>query len=155
MQPRAVARLTQSDAAYLAGLIDGEGTIALSRRHARENRQLVVTISSTERVLVDWVLLATRAGKITSKKPAATHHAPGLTYVIANRQALALLQQVMPFLKSYKVHRARLVLDQYVKLTPRNGKYDLRTRNARTEFERQFASTSIRRVAPSNKHADD
>jgi len=155
VQPRAVARLTQSDAAYLAGLIDGEGTIALSRRHARENRQLVVTISSTERVLVDWVLLATRAGKITSKKPAATHHAPGLTYVIANRQALALLQQVMPFLKSYKVHRARLVLDQYVKLTPRNGKYDLRTRNARTEFERQFASTSIRRVAPSNKHADD
>jgi hypothetical protein len=150
-----VARLIKSDAAYLAGLIDGEGTIALSRRHARENRQLVVTISSTERVLVDWVLLATRAGKITSKKPAATHHAPGLTYVIANRQALALLQQVMPFLKSYKVHRARLVLDQYVKLTPRNGKYDLRTRNARTEFERQFASMSIRRVAPSNKHADD
>lgn len=148
MQPRAVARLTSSDAAYLAGLIDGEGTIALSRRHARENRQLVVTISSTERVLVDWVLLTTRAGKITSKKPAATHHAPGLTYVIANRQALALLQQVTPFLKSYKVQRARLVLDQYLKVTPRNGKYDLKTRDARLEFERKFAAISIRRVAP-------
>lgn len=148
MQPRAVARLISSDAVYLAGLIDGEGTIALSRRHARENRQLVVTISSTERVLVDWVLLTTRAGKITSKKPAATHHAPGLTYVIANRQALALLQQVTPFLKSYKVQRARLVLDQYLKVTPRNGKYDLKTRDARLEFERKFAAISIRRVAP-------
>lgn len=100
MQPRVVARLTKSDAAYLAGLIDGEGTIALSWRHAHDNRQLVVTISSTERVLVDKAL------------------------------------------------RARLVLDQYVKLTPRNGKYDPPTRNARLEFESQFEATSIRKVMP-------
>jgi hypothetical protein len=148
LQPMAVARLSVANAAYLAGLIDGEGTIALTRRHVRENRQLVVTISSTERVLVDWVLHAIRAGKITTKKPAASHHAPGLTYVIANRQALAMLEQVTPFLKSYKVLRARLVLDHYLEVTPRNGKYDLKTREARLEFERKFAATSIRRVAP-------
>ena len=139
------------DAAYLAGLIDGEGTIALSRLHARNNRQLVVTISSTERVLVDWALHTIRAGKITTKKPAASHHAPGLTYVIANRQALALLEQVTPFLKSYKVKRARLVLDHYLEVTPRNGKYDLRTRNARLEFERKFAATRVRRAAPKDE----
>jgi hypothetical protein len=35
-----VARmLTIDEAAYLAGLIDGEGTISLSRRHANERRQ--------------------------------------------------------------------------------------------------------------------
>ena len=137
LQARTVAQLSKVDAAYLAGLIDGEGTIALSRRHARDNRQLVVTISSTE-----------RAGKITRKKPAASHHAPGLTYVIGNRQALALLEQVTPFLRSYKVHRARLVLDYYLKVTPRNGKYNLKIREARQEFERRFATISIRQKAP-------
>ena len=106
LQPRRVARLSKVDAACLAGLIEGGGTIALSRRHARENRQLAVTISSTERVLVNWAMHTVKVGKITSKKPAALHHAPGLTFVIANRQALALLDQVTPFLKSYKVQRA-------------------------------------------------
>ena len=148
VQSRTVARLSESDTAYLAGLIDGEGTIALSRLHARDNRQLVVTISSTERVLVDWALRTIKAGKITSKKIAKSHHAPGLTYVITNRQALALLEQITPFLKSYKAHRARLVLDNYLQVTPRNGKYDLKTHKARLEFERAFAATSIRRVAP-------
>jgi hypothetical protein len=32
------------DAAYIAGLIDGEGTITLSRKHRNENRQLAISI---------------------------------------------------------------------------------------------------------------
>ena len=35
-------------AAYIAGLIDGEGTITLTRLHAHENRRLVVSIANTE-----------------------------------------------------------------------------------------------------------
>jgi hypothetical protein len=41
-------RLSRQDAAYIAGLIDGEGTIALTRRHRNENRQLEISVSSTE-----------------------------------------------------------------------------------------------------------
>jgi hypothetical protein len=32
--------LTATDAAYIAGLIDGEGTVTLTRKHKNENRQL-------------------------------------------------------------------------------------------------------------------
>jgi len=39
--------LSTVDAAYLAGFIDGEGTVTLSRKHKNENRQLAVTISNT------------------------------------------------------------------------------------------------------------
>jgi len=35
------------DAAYIAGLIDGEGTITLTRKHRNGNRQLAITISNT------------------------------------------------------------------------------------------------------------
>ena len=142
---RQTARLSETDAAYLAGLIDGEGTIALTRLHRGQNRQLVISVSSTERSLVEWVLHSTRVGKITSKRTSSPHHAPGLTYTIANRQALALLLQVTPHLRSHKAKRARLVLDHYVRLTPRNGKYDDALRAERCDFERRFAAISIRR----------
>jgi len=40
--------LDTADAAYIAGVIDGEGTITLSKRHKNENRQLVMSISNNE-----------------------------------------------------------------------------------------------------------
>lgn len=46
-------KLPPEVAAYIAGLIDGEGTVTLSRRHANENRQLVISIANTERGLLE------------------------------------------------------------------------------------------------------
>jgi hypothetical protein len=43
--------LDQTDAAYIAGIIDGEGTVTLSRHYRSENRQLVISVSNTERPL--------------------------------------------------------------------------------------------------------
>ncbi|MGH8175727.1 MAG: hypothetical protein ACREV5_05650 [Steroidobacter sp.] len=37
-----VRSLVAVDAAYIAGLVDGEGTITLSRRHAKDRRQLIL-----------------------------------------------------------------------------------------------------------------
>jgi hypothetical protein len=37
---REVRLLSVAEAAYLAGLIDGEGTVTLSRKHAGDMRQL-------------------------------------------------------------------------------------------------------------------
>jgi hypothetical protein len=138
-----VARtLTIDEAAYLAGLIDGEGTISLSRRHANERRQLVVSISSTELELLDWAASTTGVGKITRKRTTSDKHAPGLTYSVSNRQALAVLSQVQPYLRSYKKLRAKLVLDQYLALTPRNGKYTDEVAMRRAVFESTFLNTT-------------
>jgi hypothetical protein len=144
MAPVLVRRFSSEDAAYLAGLIDGEGTIALSRRHSNERRQLVVSISSTERCILDWVAAAVGAGKITRKRVVSTLHAPGLTYSISNRQALSVLAQVSPFLRSYKRKRAELVLDRYLRLTPRNGKYSDNVSTERAGFEHAFANITAR-----------
>lgn len=62
-----VKRLSATDAAYIAGLIDGEGSITLTRKHRNENRQPAITISNTERILLEFVLRVTGAGKITRK----------------------------------------------------------------------------------------
>jgi len=131
-----VNELSDIDAAYIAGLIDGEGTVTLTRRHRNENRQLCVTISSTERQMLEFVQQTLNAGKITNKATTSIRHARSYTYTIANRQALQLLHQIQPWLKSYKRLRASLILRDYVRLTPRNGKYSPSVRAERKAFER-------------------
>ena len=127
--------LDQTDAAYIAGIIDGEGTITLSRRHRSENRQLVISISNTERALLEYVLNSVGAGKITGKRTYQPHHTASYTYAISNRQALALLNQVVPYLKTYKAKRSDLILRDYIRLTPRNGHYSPEIKQARADFE--------------------
>ncbi|THK41834.1 hypothetical protein E8Q33_05950 [Methylophaga sp. SB9B] len=131
-------QLTPPIAAYIAGLIDGEGTVTLCRKHKNENRQLVVSISSTEKYLLEYVLEVVGTGKITTKKTVKTHHSPSFTYAIYNRQALSLLEQISPYLQTYKKYRSQLILKDYLRLTPRNGKYSEELKSAKQDFEIQL-----------------
>jgi hypothetical protein len=132
------ARLDPAIAGYLAGLLDGEGTVTLTRLHRNENRRLVVSISNNDLVLLRFVRSAVGAGRITAKRTYSPRHSPAFTYQVSSRQALELLRQTAPFLRSYKAIRARLALVEYVALTPRNGKYGPGQRARRAEFEARF-----------------
>src|SRR5215472_3007328 len=93
---RHLNRLTETEAAYVAGIIDGEGTVTLTRTHRGENRRPVVSISSTELPLLAYVRGVVGAGRINSKARARAYHSPSFTYCISSRQALSLLEQVSP-----------------------------------------------------------
>jgi hypothetical protein len=134
-------KLEPEVAAYIAGLIDGEGTITLSRRHANEHRQLVVSIANTELPLLEYVLEQTGTGKITRKRTVSAKHTPSFCYAVSNRQALTLLEQLHPYLRSYKRRRAELILAKYEQLTPRNGKYTPALNQIRLDFERELLAT--------------
>jgi hypothetical protein len=142
--PRVVNSLDSACAAYIAGLIDGEGTITLSRLHRDERRRLVVCISNNELTILQFVLAAVGAGKVTSKRTYHQRHARSYTYQISSRQALGLLKQIAPYLRSYKARRAQLVLKNYVPLTPRNGKYSADVAAARTSFETDLLAIRAR-----------
>ena len=114
-----INRLTPEQAAYLAGLIDGEGTITLTRMHRHENRRLVMSISNNDLSLLQFVKTTVGAGKITTKKTYSKRHARSFAYQISNRQALDLVRQVASYLKTYRAERAKLALSHYLRLTPR------------------------------------
>jgi hypothetical protein len=133
-------KLSAEQSAYIAGLIDGEGTTTLSRLHANENRRLVISIANTEIQLLEFVLQATGVGKITWKRRSSERHTQSYCYSVASRQALSLLENVTPFLKSYKRDRAQLALDLYLSVTPRNGRYSPEQLAARERFEKRFLS---------------
>lgn len=131
-----VNALKAPDAAYIAGLVDGEGTVTLSRLHRDENRRLVLCISNNDRALLEHVKSRIGAGRITAKRVYSPRHAPSFNYQIDSRQALSVLAQIAVYMKSYKKKaRARLALREYVKLTPRNGRYTTRIASARRRFE--------------------
>lgn len=131
-------RLTTDAAAYIAGLIDGEGTVTLSRLHRNERRRLVVSIANSELPLLCFVRDQVGAGKITRKRKISDRHAPAFCYSISSRQALSLLIQVLPWLRTYKRRRANLAVARYVSLTPRNGRYSERQAASRLAFESEF-----------------
>ena len=131
-------KLSPVCAAYLAGLVDGEGTVTLTKHDRNRQRGLAVTISNTERIILQHVLGVVGVGKITNKRRSRINHTPSYTYQITNRQALDLLNQIGPFMKSHKASRAELALKEYLRLTPRNGRYTREQLLQREVFIRRF-----------------
>ncbi len=56
------------------------------------------------------------------ERTARPEHTYSFTYALYNRQALRLLRQIHPFLRTCKAKRAALILRDYLALTPRNRK---------------------------------
>jgi len=81
---RDVNELSPASAAYIAGIVDGEGTVTLSRLHAHENRRLVVSIANTEFQLLQFVLEEVGAGKLTRKKTSSKRHTPSFCYSVTS-----------------------------------------------------------------------
>jgi len=139
MAYKRVRKLKLADAAYITGLLDGEGTITLTREHADENRRLVISISNTDLSILNLVRSTVGAGG-TSKRTYSKRHTPSYAYKITNRQALTLLNHIAKFLKSYKRDRAQLALRQYTAVTPRNGRYTPEQSSMRREFDKRFSA---------------
>ncbi|HET8552096.1 MAG TPA: LAGLIDADG family homing endonuclease [Gammaproteobacteria bacterium] len=148
MASETVNALSPENAAYIAGLIDGEGTITLTREHRNENRRLVVSISNTEMPILKFAREAIGAGKITNKCTYSDEHTPSYVYKLTNRKALSLLDQIVDYLRSYKRLRAALALEHYLAVTPRNGYYTPELRAARQDFENKFLGIAVELQPP-------
>lgn len=123
---------------YLAGLIDGEGTIALAREtKSSPYRYPAITVSNTSRAIIDW-LVQEYGGIVVIQKKYAEHHKQAWNWRIRHRAAFDLLTKVGPLLKDEaKSHRALTIVAMYDIVTQRNGKYTPEQRNAKLAFEKE------------------
>jgi hypothetical protein len=124
-----IGHLSDTDKAYLAGIIDGEGCITIHRRtpKAKENPTyaLFVEIANTSPALKKWLDERfpdrTYYRHITSAKP---HHKQGYGWVLSgNRQVMIFLREIAPYLV-IKREQAELVAQGYVHL-PEEERYAL------------------------------
>jgi hypothetical protein len=95
-------QLAPNDAAYIAGLFDGEGcvSVVVNRRVVRQfgysmRHQLSVQISNTHQGVVDWVC-ATYGGKVKSYQPGRGRII--YKWFLNDRHAATFLRDLLPYL---------------------------------------------------------
>ena len=128
--------------AYTAGLIDGEGSVLLSRSGKTQTyRYPCVSVTSTTLALCEF-LKANYGGYICTKKTYAKHHKPAWHWTTMSNSALEMLELVRPYmLEPSKVHRIDLLLTKYKALTVANGHYTSEQHSAKLAFEEEFLAS--------------
>lgn len=99
--------LSPLDAAYLAGFIDGEGSIMLYRRAPGVKLRLLVT--NTKRVVLDWIRTVTGVGSVTVVSSRSVRHNPRMDWHCDSQAAESVIEQIRPYLK-LKMAQADLAL---------------------------------------------
>ncbi|WP_346935510.1 hypothetical protein [Clostridium sp.] len=117
--------MTEIEKAYIAGIIDGEGSIMLQRFHTNQYPAPCVSIASTTIELLTWLKDTIGYGVIIKKKNYNPEkHKLSYSFVIKQNNAIKLLEDIYPYLIiESKRKRAEMIITQYKSLTPRNGRY--------------------------------
>lgn len=132
--------MTISEAAYIAGIIDGEGSISLTRNHKGENRRPCITISSNDIELLNYIK-EVAGGVIIMKKnyKPDTHNQSYTLNIKRKNEVFNLLGQTIDYLRiNKKRKRAEWIIKHYDDVTPRNGKYTPEMCRRKEEFESTF-----------------
>lgn len=100
--------LTQVQSAYLAGLIDGEGSIILYRRGSGSAMRL--TITSTFRPVLEWCQSLCGVGNIVDVTSRNAKHKQQRCWLVNSQAAQSVLEQVEPYM-IIKREQAQLAIE--------------------------------------------
>lgn len=134
--------MNEQEKAYLAGIIDGEGSIMLTKFHNNQFPAPCITVASTSLELLYWIKDTTSMGSINSKKNYKPNkHQNSFAYIVKYNAAIKLLAEIEPYLIiPQKKLRAQLILNEYKGITPRNGRYSDEMKQAKEDFHNKFMS---------------
>ena len=95
--------MTNEQLAYIAGIIDGEGCIAVSKvvRNTHKSGyvyQLHLVVTNTDRRLLEYLKETTLLGSISIHAHAAESRSPAWAWSVGSVPARRLLEKVMPYL---------------------------------------------------------
>lgn len=135
--------------AYLAGIVDGEGCIALNKVKRKENYQYdyymgILTVVNTDKRLIDWLLQNFGGNFHTIKR-----EPPHKTSYHWHASALAtygILKEILPYL--YLKREQAEILMQFRKTVMGSGKHvGERTNRLRKKLSKQMCKLNKRGVA--------
>lgn len=117
--------MDERDFVYAAGLFDGEGSISLVKHRVSRWHSPQVSVASTDYEICEW--FQTRfGGSIVTKQPRMPNHSLSWDWRLTDRRALNFLQKIRPYLViERKIRRIDLLLNDYIRCTPRNGRYTI------------------------------
>lgn len=113
--------LDEVEKAYLAGIVDGEGTVTLMKHHKNETPTPNVVVANNNLQLLKWIT-SQIGGTIVSKKKRMVHHHDSYAWSVRQDRAIRLLNQIKQYL-IIKRPQADLITQKYKSVTHRAGKY--------------------------------
>ena len=113
--------MNQVEKAYLAGIVDGEGTVTLSRHHKNETPAPCVSVANNDLRLLKWIKNRV-GGVIVTKKKYKIHHNDSYAWSIRQDRAIRFLKEIKQYL-IIKKQQAELITKSYKMVTHRAGKY--------------------------------
>lgn len=114
--------MNEIEKAYVAGIIDGEGTVTLAKHKSNALPSPEISIANNDIKLLLWVQNKVNGGVIVNKKKRKQHHHDSYTWTIRYDKAMRLLDDIRDYLIVKKQH-ADLILKEYKSVTHRTGKY--------------------------------
>lgn len=128
--------MTELEKGYLAGIIDGEGSITLAKN--KQFRYPMLEVSSTTYQIVEY-LKKHFGGVISKKNERNPNWKQAYIWKIEHRKAISLLEEIVSYLNEPKKKaRAQLIIKDYIRLTPRNGRYSEEMKQQKLKFEEEF-----------------
>lgn len=127
---------------YMAGLLDGEGTIGIARTRATaQYRYPYISVTSTTPEIIRW-LEDNFAGRSCAQSVRNENWKPSWSWRVTKWDDIqTILTNVLPYmLEPEKIRRGNLLLNEYRTITPRNGKYTDEQRERKLDFEARFLS---------------
>ena len=110
-----------NDAAYLAGLFDGEGSVYFKKTRQKKHQRpgkpihnvmvIRMEIAMTDKSVLEWVWETTGAGAFGPKK-VKEGYKPQWRWRAAHRDALKVCKELWPFAQT-KLHKIEQIIDYY------------------------------------------
>jgi hypothetical protein len=116
-----VRQMSDEEAAWFAGLFDGEGSVIITQRRRPGGGYVRITISNTCLPLLERAHELAGVGPIHAKPPPLMHHLDAWEWRLGGASALEILRQIRPWLIS-RAERADAVLAG--ELFPRQARWD-------------------------------
>lgn len=89
--------LSQGQAAYIAGIIDGEGSIIFLHKN-KKRPTIRLTVPNTSKALIDWLKRKTGTGSIIEKTGRKQNHSKQFIWSCYSQNAKKILEQCLPYL---------------------------------------------------------
>jgi hypothetical protein len=134
--------MKKTDLAYLAGLVDGEGTIGISPQ-----QNVRVAIAMTEEFLPKWIHMSF-GGKIYLHKQRRVNWKRLTEWVVNGEEANIFLTAILPYLR-IKKPQAEIALD-FLKIKPRNKHTSPMERELQEISRKKMAELNFRGVKDAN-----
>ena len=110
-----------SDAAYIAGLFDGEGSVDFKRRKEKRGKKtyycqrILMRIEMTDESVLNWVRDTLKVGTVRKRNRSPSvkaHWKDRWVYSVRFRQALYVCKLLWPYAQ-VKLHKIEQIIDHY------------------------------------------